>query len=216
MPKPARRAGGPRWVSPTADSRHDGVRAVEVSVRRGRIEVGSRARPDVRVRVTLAVTGWPARWARLRPPELPAVRLRDGVLHLASGAGLVRVQLDVPAGLRVRARVDDGDLTLWGAGGELDLEVAAGVLAGRDLTAASVRAVNSGGEVNLHFAGRPEVVEARARGPVLVVLPGGPYRVDSDAAAEVTVPVAAGALSTIRVQGSGAVSVLAAAESAPI
>jgi hypothetical protein len=215
LDKPDQRA---RWVTPTSDGRYPGVRSVEISVRRGRIEIGSRARSDVRLRTTVAVSGWRARWARLRPPPLDSPDVRDGVLHLACRTGLARVQLDVPADIVVRASVEQGDLTMWGVGGDLDLAVGDGILAGRDLSAGSVRASNRTGEVNLHFGAVPTTVEARSGdGPVLLVLPSAVYRVAADAGADITVPVDATATPTIVARSvGGAVSVLEAEGSQPI
>jgi hypothetical protein len=107
---------------------------------------------------------------------------------------------------------------MWGVGGELDLTVGDGILAGRELSAGTVRATSRTGEVNLHFGAEPTSVEARSvDGPVLLVLPSAVYRVDADAGADITVPVDATATSTIVARSAaGAVSVLEAEGSQPI
>ncbi|HSP39762.1 MAG TPA: hypothetical protein VLR26_18635 [Frankiaceae bacterium] len=200
---------------------------MSVEIAGGRIEIGSRRGRDVRVRVTVAVTGWRARIAPRRPPVVPAARLIDGALQLRGRSGQIRVQVDVPAGLPVEAEVGSGDVTLWGVGGLLRLHVGSGILAGRELGAGSaepaetagtdVTATNDDGEVNLHFAARPTAVDARSTtGPVLLVLPGGAYRLDTDGADEVTVTHDAHADSIIRSRSGGRSSVLSATGSEAI
>jgi hypothetical protein len=207
-----------RWVSPVSTTRFRDVAAVEATVARGRIELGSRPGPDIRVRTTVSLQGWRARLAHRRPPPLPEPRVDDGVLRIRGSRGLVRVQIDVPAGCRVGASIDRGDLTMWGVGGELELRVGRGILVGRDLTASGVRAVNGTGEVNLHFAAVPEDVDASTgAGAVLLVLPEAAYRVDVDPGAEVTVPVAGDGPSSLRAHSdAGRVSVLVATGSEAI
>ena len=207
-----------RWVSPVSTTRVRDVVAVEATVERGRIEIGSRPGRDVRVRTTVSLLGWRARLAHRRAPRTPEPTLDDGVLRIRGARGMVRVQVDVPAGCRVRASVDEGDVTMWGVGGELDLRVGHGVLVGRELSADRVRAANGGGEVNLHFASAPDDVDASTvSGAVLLVLPDGTYRLDVDPGAEVTVPTAEEAPATLRAHsGAGSVSVLVATGSEPI
>lgn len=207
-----------RWVSPVSSTRFHDVSAVEAVVEQGRIEIGSRSGSDVRVRVTVSLLGWRARLAQRRPPTVPEPTVDDGVLRIRADRGLVRVQVDVPANCRVEGWVHQGDLTMWGVGGELDLRVGEGTLAGRELSASTVRAVNGLGEVNLHFAVVPSAVDAgTASGAVLLVLPEASYRVDTSPGAEVTVPVAGDAPSTVKAySGSGTVSVLVATGSEPI
>jgi hypothetical protein len=207
-----------RWVSPVSTTRLRDVAAVDAIVERGRIEIGSRPGGDVRVRTTVSLSGWRARLAHRRAPRMPMPTVDDGVVRIRGSRGLVRVQVDVPAGCRVRASVAEGDLTMWGVGGELDLRVDRGTLAGRDLSASRVRAVNGDGEVNLHFAAVPVDVDAStASGAVLLVLPAGAYRVDADPGAEVTVPVDRDGPSSLRAHSNGgSVSVLVAAGSEPI
>jgi hypothetical protein len=207
-----------RWVSPVSSARFRDVVAVEAVVEQGRIEIGSRSASDVRVRTTVSLSGWRARLAHRRPAPLPEPTVDDGVLRIRAERGLVRVQIDVPDGCRVQAVVNAGDLTMWGAAGDLDLRVGKGILAGRDLTASSVRAVNGVGEVNLHFAAVPTTVDAAtASGAVLLVLPEAAYRVDTMPGAQVTVPLSDDARSTVNAySGSDNVSVLVATGSEPI
>lgn len=208
------RAG--RWVSRTRDERFEGVQRVVVRLDSGRVEIGSRKGRSVRMRTTAAVDGWRARFARRRDPEAPGAVLADGVLELRP-RGQVRAQVDVPPGVRVEAEVGRGDLTLWGAGGDLQLTVGQGILVARDLVASAVRASNAAGEVNLHFAAVPELVEATSgTGPVLLVLPAGSYAVDADDSAEVTVAVDPAAARRIRTRSGGRTAVLSALGSEPI
>jgi hypothetical protein len=205
------------WVSETRDERFSAVRRVRVEIASGRIEVGARRGPGVRVRTTRAETGWRARAARWRAPAVPAGACSDETLRLRADAGHVRVRIEVPAGTVVEAQVGDGDLTLWGVGGRLSLRVGKGVLAGRDLDADAVDAQNSHGEVNLHFVARPARVEARsATGPVVVVLPGGGYRVDVDVDTEVTVDLDDEATAEVVTRSGGRSAVLADIGSEPI
>jgi hypothetical protein len=205
-----------RWVSRTRDDRFEDVQRVIVRLDAGRIELGARKGRSVRVRTTAAVDGWRARLARRRDPDAPGATLVDGVLELRP-RGQVRAQIDVPAGLVVEAEITRGDLTLWGAAGDLDLTVGKGILMGRDLAGPTVRARNGDGEVNLHFAEVPTLVDARSEtGPVLLVLPPAPYAVDADAAAEVTVAVDAAASARIRTRSGGRTAVLSAGGSEPI
>lgn len=221
-----------RWVSETRDERFAGVAEVRITVAAGRIEIGSRRRPDVRIRTTLVRSGWRARLAALRPPPVPGATLRRPADHAPAAPGTtggdvvvldhdepadVRVQVDVPAGLRVRAAVVDGDVTLWGVAGDLTLSVGRGVLAGRDLGPGTVHADNEGGEVNLHFRIAPAAADVMSGpGPALLVLPAGTYRVDADPEAEVTVDRNRSAESSIRVRSGGRSAVLAATGSEPI
>lgn len=229
---PGIRTADGRWVSETRDERFAEVAAVRIAIAAGRIEIGSRRRPDVRVRTTLARSGWRARWAALRPPAVPGARVvrpdggaADGrtsgegaVLDLSYDEPVdVRVQVDVPAGLRVEAAVTDGDVTLWGVAGDLVLSVGRGVLAGRDLGPGTVRADNAGGEVNLHFRVAPVAADVDSTsGPALLVLPAGTYRVDAEPSAEVTVDLDPGSESVIRVRSGGRSAILAATGSEPI
>jgi hypothetical protein len=118
--------------------------------------------------------------------------------------------------------VDTGDLTLWGADGDLDLTVGTGILAGRELAASSVRARAGDGEINLHFRAVPAAVDARCgRGSVLLVVPAGRYRLSTEAGSstdvEVTVDDDPAALpQLVAATSSGRVAVLAAQESQPI
>lgn len=207
--------GGAHWVSDTTDERMAGVRHVAVVLQAGRIEIGRRPR-DIRVRTTVAVTGWRARLAALREPPAVTVRRSGDALHVGGGVGQVRLRLDVPDDTTVTARIARGDITLWGVGADLELHVGTGTLAGRELVGAAVRADNDGGEVNLHFATAPRRVEARARGAAVLVLPAGGYAVDGGADAEVTVENAATAAAQIVVRGTTRTAVLTATGSQPI
>jgi hypothetical protein len=127
------------------------------------------------------------------------------------------VRLDVPDGVAVTARIENGDITLWGVGADLDLSVGRGTLAGRELAGSVVRAVNADGEVNLHFAARPvRVAASSATGPVVVVLPEGGYRVDAEPDTEVTVTVDDAASASVVTRSGGRSAVLTATGSEPI
>jgi hypothetical protein len=212
-----RTAGSAHWVSETRDERFPDVQDVVIEISAGRIEIGARRGPDVRIRTTRAETGLRARAARWHPPTVPGGGLSDGTLRLRADAGHVRVRIDVPPGTVVDAQVGDGDLTRWGVGGRLRLRVGRGVLAGRDLDADEVDAKNADGEVNLHFSVRPtRVAASSATGPVVVVLPEGGYRVDADVDTEITVALDDEASAEVLTRSGGRSAVLTAIGSEPI
>jgi hypothetical protein len=177
------------------------VAAVSVTLRSGRVEIASKPRRDVRLRLTT------------KGPELPWHVEADGRLQIDGRHLAARVQLDVPLGVPVQARVKRGDVTMWGAAGDLELSVSRGIVAGRELTAATVRVQCPRGEVNLHFAEPPLEVDAESRSaPVRIVLPSGEYVVDaaSPQAAEVTVATGESGHRIRAASRTSSVSVLAA------
>jgi hypothetical protein len=210
----------PTWVSETVDRRVAGLRCLEVDLADGRVEIGSRAGHDVRVRVTVGTRGWRARLARRIAwfrPHVPPLTHEGDTLRLSSARARTRVQVDVPDTVRVVAAVADGDITMWGPAAELDLRVEKGAIAARDLRSPVVAAENGDGEVTLHFTERPRTVTARsASGPVRLVVPPGPYAVDAPDEAAVTVTPDADADAAITVRSGGGTAVLAAVGSAPI
>jgi hypothetical protein len=235
-PKPERNGpDGRRSRLIRTDERIRGVSAIKIMVDRGRVELGSRGRRDVRVRTTVLLPRWQTmlgRWWTVLSRRQPAAAAADvaveaGRLRIDARRGQARVQVDLPVGLAVQAEVGRGELTLWGVGGRLDLVVGEGTLAGRELTATAVRARNRRGEVNLHFSEQPDEVDAwSGGGAVLLILPGEDYTVDTSEPAEVTVPAlggssegssGGGAGSRVRAHSDrGPVSVLAAGSATPI
>lgn len=171
---------------------------IDIRVGRGSVELGHTARDEVRVRSTVPTLG------RLRIFGGPGYRLSSYGLRIH--ARRARLQVDLPADLIVRVRVRRGQITSWGAGGDLTL-VSGDRVACRELRATIATA--RGREVSLHFAAAPQRVAVEA-GRAVIALPGGPYAVTAPAGAEVTVPREAGALREIIVRALDA-RVLAAA-----
>lgn len=203
--------GVARWVSDTTDERFAGVRRVEVELAAGRVELGSRNRPDVRARLTLAVVGWRARLARLRPPRLPSVVVDGDVLRVVCRrrSRKVRLQLDLPDDVTVDVAVGEGDITSWGAGGRFRLAVGQGAVVGRDLRTPQVSATCGKGEINLHFVVVPEQVEAETTsGPCVVVVPRGAAYAVRGQPRELTVDVDDAARARISVVGDARTAVL--------
>ncbi|CAO5168021.1 Adhesin domain-containing protein [Frankia sp. AiPs1] len=116
----------------------DGIDAIEVRVAVGRVEVADRDRGDVRVELTV----------RRRPGRSsPRVTTLGSLLRIDGRYSEVRVRLAVPVGTRVRAEVLTGEITLWGAAGELSLVTRDGTIAGRELGALSATGPDAAGPV---------------------------------------------------------------------
>jgi hypothetical protein len=177
---------------------------LEISTHTGRVELAPSAGDQLRVRWTVPK----GRVRRVREPQF-----RFGGDGLRIRCRRARLRVDIPAGLAVRVRVASGQITSWGADGDLQLTVRDGSVACRELRGqvVSVRAP----KVNLHFASSPRMVDVEC-GQAIVVLPGGPYALSVPALAEVTVPRstdAAGGAPRIRVHGA---EVKVLASSAPL
>lgn len=196
-----------------AGGRRDGVERIalasvpsgriRVVVGSGRVELGYKSGQQVRVRWTVPAR-LPARWPkRLRPQGLRC-RAEPGGLVLR--ARRARLRIDLPDGVDVTVELRRGEITSWGAGGELDLASRAGRVSCRELRCRTltVRAARA----NLHFASPPERVEVTAPSCVLA-LPGGPYRVTAPAGALIEVEQAAETGGRVRVCGTD-VRILAA------
>ncbi|OAA28680.1 hypothetical protein UG55_1005195 [Frankia sp. EI5c] len=141
------------------------VRAVEVRLAAGRVEIGEYDRTDVRVEIT----------ARRRPGQPRLAMTRAGeVLRLDGTANDAKVRLKLPRGTKVRAEVRTGEITLWGSAGELLLVTETGGITGRELSGERVSARSRAGDVNLHFDGPPRNLSAVSEdGMVTLVLPEG-------------------------------------------
>lgn len=165
-----------------------GIDRVEVRLGAGRVELSGQRRSSVRLRTTTR-THW-----RDRPL---VVRHDAGCLSIDGPRSTARVELALPPDLTVRVRLRDGDITLWGASGTLELLTQRGQVTGRDLGPeppaagnelaagmsgpTTISAQASDGAINLHLRAEPGSVEATARGNVVVVLPRGSYHVDAAA-----------------------------------
>jgi DUF4097 and DUF4098 domain-containing protein YvlB len=116
------------------------------------------------------------------------VRSGSGDLTASGLSGSVRMETgsgDVDAsGLTGDAdlRTSSGDVNVRGLGGDVALRTASGDLNGEDLSAETVQAVTSSGDVGLDFRQAPRDVDAAtASGDVDISLPTGQtYRVEAD------------------------------------
>jgi hypothetical protein len=165
---------------------------LEIKVRAGRVELGHSAGDQLRVRWTVPKT----RGFRRGEP-----RWRFGRDGLRIRCRRARLRIDLPTGMTVRVRLARGQITSWGADGDLDLAVSRGSVACRELR--SQVAIVRAPEVNLHFAAVPRLVDVDCEHAILA-LPGGPYALAVPPGAEVTVTPSSGdpaGVPRIRVQG---------------
>jgi hypothetical protein len=150
---------------------------VRIRLGQGRVELGRSRGDSVRLRTTATGT---------RGISAHSVRLRRGELRIAAPHG--RLQVDLPDGLAgelvVLVKVKRGEITSWGAGGELELGCRRGRVTCRELVAGRVRARAS--RVSLHFAEPPKRVRIDA-GSATVSVPAGAYAVTAPRGAEITV-----------------------------
>jgi hypothetical protein len=173
-------------MSPTSDpSRTDqriplaDITAGRVRIRlgQGRVELGRSPGDSVRLRTTATGT---------RGISAHSVRLRRGELRIAAPHG--RLQVDLPDGLAgelvVVVNVKRGEITSWGAGGELELRCRGGRVTCRELVAARVQVRAS--RASLHFAQPPKRVRVDADSATVSV-PAGAYAVTAPTGAEITV-----------------------------
>lgn len=94
------------------------------------------------------------------------------------------MQVELPLTLAVLVTMHRGEITSWGAGGELELISPGGRVTCRELLASQVKVQAS--RASLHFAQSPERVEVDAE-RVTLALPAGEYAVSAPAEAEITV-----------------------------
>jgi hypothetical protein len=183
---------------------------VQVTVASGRVELGQAAGSRLRVRWTLPALlpeAWPA---ALRPRVVRGPQVRSDEEGLRIVVRRARLRIDLPAGLQVQVRLGRGDITSWGAGGELSLSSRKGRVSCRELHAAAVVVVAR--DANLHFAQPPRRVDVDAP-HILIALPGGPYTVTAPPGTPIEVAQFPGSGHEITVRG-GEARILAA--TAPI
>ena len=124
-------------------------------------------------------------------PDARAVHqeVSDGVLRIEARCGgaldcRVDHELRVGPQVTVLLQVDDGDVELEGVGGDLDIEVGLGKVAGARLSGAEVEVRTEGGSIDLSFTAAPRrLVANAAAGDVALRVPGGTYRCDLELAA---------------------------------
>lgn len=174
---------------------------MRVAVGSGRVELGRSAGQHIRVRWTMPAVlpaGWPG-WSRLRGGAGPSVRSDADGMHIRTRRA--RLRIDLPEGLNVRVDIGRGEITSWGAGGDLTLCSRAGRVSCRELTCRTL--VVQAQQANLHFAAAPEHVDVVAPACVLA-LPGGPYSVTAPPGAQIEVTQAPEAVHRITVSAGEA------------
>ena len=200
-----RLAGGHRDGVERIDSAAVPARRIVVAVGSGRVELGHKPGQQVRVRWTVP-THLPARWPGwLRPRGFRGPRVWSDVAGLHIRARRARLRIDLPDGVDVTVELRRGEITSWGAAGELALTSTAGRVSCRELSCRTL--VVRAEYANLHFAAPPERVDVLAPHCVLA-LPGGPYSVTAPGA-QIEVAQASGTGREITVAG-GRARILAA------
>jgi hypothetical protein len=131
-------------------------------------------------------------------PQSPTYRVDNGVLVLA-GCGRhcsVDYTVDVPAGLpvtgsttngevdlsavgKVQVSTSNGDMSVDGANGPVDLRTSNGRVEAKGLKGGGVRARSSNGSVSISPAVAQDVWVKTSSGDVTVTAPTGPYRVST-------------------------------------
>jgi len=119
-------------------------------------------------------------------PDARAVHqeVSGGVMRIEArcgGALDCRVDHELRVGPQVTVvlQVEDGDVELEGVGGDLDIEVGLGKVAGALLGGAEVEVRTEGGSIDLSFTAAPRrLVANAAAGDVALRVPGGTYRCD--------------------------------------
>lgn len=178
----------------------EGVRAVEVRLASGRVEIGEDDRADARVDLTVR---------RRVGRTVPRLVVADGTLRLDGETSEARLRLRLPRVTPARVELRAGEVSLWGSAGDLELLTETATIAGRELSGGHVTARSSAGDVNLHFTAAPERLAISAGpGSVTVVLPDGRYAVEVESAdpasvPRVDVPTDPTAPSAVLVRGAG-------------
>ncbi|MBL7502737.1 hypothetical protein I6A84_11655 [Frankia sp. CNm7] len=178
----------------------EGVRAVEIRLAAGRVEIGEDDRADARVDLTVR------RRVGRQPPRLTVA---DGVLRLDGRASEARLRLRLPRGTPARVELRAGEVSLWGSAGDLELLTETATIAGRELSGAEITTRSAAGDISLHFTGQPRRLAATGGpGAITVVLPDGRYAVEVESAdpaspVRVDVDTDPGAPSAILVRGGG-------------
>jgi hypothetical protein len=149
---------------------YPGVTEVRVRLGAGRVELAEDARADARLDVV----------ARRRPGlVLPLIRQVGGVLDVDARGSQARLSARLPRGTRARVEVREGEISLWGSAGDLELVTATGAITARELSGGRVVARAGAGDVVLHFDGPPgEATGLSETGNVRLVVPEAPYAVD--------------------------------------
>ncbi|HEX4015819.1 MAG TPA: hypothetical protein VHX15_03700 [Frankiaceae bacterium] len=189
-----------------AGGRRDGVERIDrasvaggriqITVGHGRVELGHKPGQQVRVRWTVPAR-LPARWPNALRPQ--GFRLRSDATGCQLRARRARLRIDLPDGLDVTVLLRRGEITSWGAGGELTLRSPHGRVSCRELVCRTLDV--QAAQANLHFAAPPERVEVSAPACVLA-LPGGPYAVTAPPGAQIEVQQNASAGRHIRVSAA--------------
>jgi hypothetical protein len=152
----------------------DGVRAVEVRLAAGRVEIGEDDRADAKVDLTVR---------RRVGRAVPRLTVTEGTLRLEGQESEARLRLRLPRATPARVELRAGEVSLWGSAGDLELLTETATIAGRELSGARVTARSAAGDVNLHFSGAPVgLAVSGGPGAITLVLPDDRYRVEVEAA----------------------------------
>ncbi|WP_045878290.1 hypothetical protein [Pseudofrankia sp. DC12] len=158
----------------------EGVRAIEVRLADGRVEIGEDERTDTRVDLTVR---------RRVGRTVPRLVMAGGTLRLDGETSEARLRLRLPPATPARVELRAGEVSLWGSAGDLELLTETATIAGRELSGRHVTARSETGDVNLHFTGAPErLAIAGGPGTVTVVLPDGRYAVEVESADPSNIP----------------------------
>lgn len=152
----------------------NGVGAVEVRLAAGRVEIGEDERTDARVDLTVR---------RRVGRALPRLAVADGTLRLDGETSEARLRLRLPPATPVRVELRAGEISMWGAAGDLVLVTETATIAARELSGQRVTARTATGDVSLHFTGAPaRLAVTGGPGAITVVLPDGQYAVEVESA----------------------------------
>jgi hypothetical protein len=152
----------------------EGVRAVEVRLMAGRVEIGEDDRADARVDLTVR---------RRVGQAIPRLTVADGTLRLDGETSEARLRLRLPRATPARVELRAGEISMWGSAGDLVLVTETATIAARELSGTEVTARGSAGDISLHFTGQPRrLAVTGGPGTITIVLPDGRYAVEVESA----------------------------------
>ncbi|MGV9309054.1 MULTISPECIES: DUF4097 family beta strand repeat-containing protein [unclassified Nonomuraea] len=155
----------------------DKVSGVRIEGDAGNVVVTESDREGIHVSETLM-------WRNTKPTATHTVRGDTLVLTFSCppAVGIISCDVDyeveVPRGLKIKAMVDSGDVTLRALSGEVEATSDSGTIEASDLTAKRVTAESDSGDLNLAFTAQPDRVKTTTdSGTTEVRVPQGPYKV---------------------------------------
>jgi hypothetical protein len=155
-----------------------GVTALQVEADSGTVEVIESDREGVRVTETLI-------WTSDKPNATHDSQGGTLVLKFTCPGSWalnmscdVSYRVEVPRGVRVKARTDSGEVTLQGLSGEVDASSDSGRIQATGLGGKNVIAKTDSGSIELAFTAVPDRVQASSdSGSSEVRVPQGPYNI---------------------------------------